>query len=67
MDEKEFEQRQDEILKDIPEEFHSAVKWHAWDRGHSSGYELVLNCVAELVYMLKKPIAEYTARLIKNR
>lgn len=67
MDNQEFEQRQEEILKDIPEEFHSAVKWHAWDRGHSSGYESVLSCVADLVDMLKDPIAEYTARLIKNR
>lgn len=67
MDNQEFEQRQDEILKDIPQEFHSAVRWHAYDRGHAYGHNEVLIHVQDLVDMLKEPIAEYTARLIKNR
>lgn len=61
-----FEQRQDEILKDIPEEFHSAVKWHAYDRGHAYGHEEVLIHVQNLVDMLKDPIIKYTERLTKN-
>lgn len=67
MDNQEFEQRQEEILKNIPEEFHSAVRWHAYGQGHAFGHEEVLIHVHDLVDMLKEPIAEYTARLIKNR
>ena len=67
MDEKEFEQRQDEILKDIPEEFHSAVKWHAYDHGHAFGYEEVVIHVHNLVDMLKEPIIKYTERLNKSK
>ena len=63
MDEKEFEQRQDEILKDIPQEFHSAVSWNAYERGHAYGHEEVLIHVQNLVDMLKEPIAKYTDRL----
>lgn len=58
-----FEQRQDEILKEIPEEFHSAVSWHAYDRGHAYGHEEVLIHVQNLVDMLKDPIIKYTERL----
>lgn len=67
MDNQEFEQRQEEILKDIPEEFHSAVRWHAYDYGHAYGHEEVLIHVQNLVDMLKEPIVKYTERLIKNR
>lgn len=49
-----------EILKDIPEEFHSAVRYHAWDLGNAYGYnETVLSHVQNLVDMLKEPIAKY--------
>lgn len=67
MDNQEFEQRQEEILKDIPEEFHSAVRWHAYDHGHAYGHEEVLIHVQNLVDMLKEPIVKYTERLIKSR
>jgi hypothetical protein len=66
MDNQEFERRQEEILKDIPEEFRSAVRWHAYDSGHASGRAEVLYHVQDLVDMLKEPIAKYTARLANS-
>lgn len=67
MDNQEFEQREEEILKDIPEEFHSAVRWHAYGQGHAFGREEVLIHVHDLVDMLKEPIVKYTERLNKSK
>lgn len=63
MDEETFTARQDELLAQLPEEFRGAVSFKAWQDGHAYGYAEVLSHVADLVESLKKPIADYTARI----
>ena len=65
MTEIEYEARKDEILSQLPKEFHGAIGWQAWERGHSAGYEEVIGCLDEMVDALVKPIKEYTERIIK--
>lgn len=59
MTSKEFAKREKEILSAIPQEFHSAVSFQAYEEGHAYGYEEVLIHVQNIVGMLEKPIAEF--------
>ena len=63
MTDKEFKQREEELLRKLPPEFHAAVSWRAYDQGHAYGHSEVLSHVGSLVDMLEEPIAEYTKRL----
>lgn len=63
MTEKEFSQERDELLADIPQEFHSYISSQAYERGHSSGMEEVINYMKDIVSSIRQPIADYTARL----
>jgi flagellar biosynthesis/type III secretory pathway protein FliH len=58
-----FESEQEELLKDIPEEFRPFIREKAWHEGHSAGYEEVLSYVRGLVHGLKDPIAKYAAKI----
>jgi len=62
----EFNTKEKEILSAIPEEFHSAVSYQAYEDGHAYGYEEVLIHVQNLVGMLEKPIAEFEKRIKKE-
>jgi len=55
----EFAAKQTELLKDIPKQFHGALSYLAWEDGHSSGYENVLNCLQNLIDELLSPIIAY--------
>lgn len=59
----EFNQESEEILSEIPAEFHSYIRQEAWDRAHSSGMEEVLNIITRMVDGLAEPIAEYAERM----
>ena len=59
----EFETQQDELLKEIPEEFRSAIFYKAWEDGHSSGYEEVIYHVKDLISTLEEPIAKFEQRI----
>lgn len=63
MKQEEFQQRQTELLSQVPEEFRGALSQLAWDSGHAYGYHEVLNHLETLVDGLEKPIADYTRRL----
>ena len=63
MTNEEFNQKEEELLNELPPEFRSAVSYHAYERGHAYGHSEVFIHVAELVNLLEKPIAEYTKRL----
>jgi hypothetical protein len=60
---KEFAKKEKEILSAIPQEFHGAVSYQAYEDGHAYGYEEVLIHVQNLVGMLEKPIADFKKRL----
>lgn len=55
----EFYPKQEEMLKDIPKQFHGALAHLAWEQGHSSGFENVLCCLSDLIDDLKEPIKAY--------
>lgn len=63
MTEREFTERQNKLLAELPEEFRGVVSFKAYQDGHASGYEEILIHVADFVGMLKKPIIAYTARI----
>lgn len=58
----EFDKREAEILTAIPEEFHSFVRTLAWEYGHSSGYDEVLNYDETFVWSLKPAIEAFQKR-----
>jgi len=58
-----FEQKQEKSLAEIPEEFRSFVRTHAWEQGHSCGYQEVLNYVEDMVWSLKPAIEKFQKRV----
>jgi hypothetical protein len=63
MTEAQFTERQAQLLKDIPEDFHGALTHLAWEQGHSYGYEEVLGDLENLVTHLREPILRYGQRM----
>jgi hypothetical protein len=59
-----FNKQQDQILEQLPLEFHSFVHTYAWEQGHSSGYNEVLNIEEELIYHLTRAIEKYKLNLM---
>jgi hypothetical protein len=66
MTENEFYQEREELVMELPVEFHSAVNQMAWEHGHSAGYEEVINYLRELVSNLKPCIEKYKANHLKG-
>jgi hypothetical protein len=60
----EYEIKREEVLKDIPIEFHNFLGNTAWDMGHASGYEEVLSILSNLVADIKESIDEFKSRLV---
>jgi hypothetical protein len=58
-----FNKHQGQILEALPEEFHAFVRTYAWEQGHSSGYNEVLNIEENLIYHLTRAIEKYTMKL----
>ena len=61
----EFEDKQKEILEELPEEFRGAVGYMAWELGHAYGYEEVITYSRDFVSSLTEPIKNYTSRISK--
>lgn len=61
-----FARHQAYMLKDIPKEFHGPLSYKAYEDGHAYGNSEILSHLEDLVGMLAKPLAEYTARIIKE-
>jgi len=61
--EEEYELRLDEMLARLPPELRPAVSWHAWQHGHSGGYEEVLLHAEDMVDALEAPVKALAARL----
>ena len=66
MTDQEYTDKQKELLKDIPIEFHGTLSYMAYDRGHSCGYDECINILSDMVYELKTPIKQYTERILKK-
>ena len=66
MTEKEFQEELDKELSQIPTEFHPFINKQSWDRGHSAGYEEVLNIAQEMTYELKPCVAKFEDRLYNS-
>jgi len=63
MTNEEFRQKEEELLKDIPPEFRSAISYHAWEQGHSAGYGEVLIYVSDLADALAPAIRAFVSRI----
>lgn len=59
----EYRKEMDEILVDIPAEFHGAIESISYDKGHSSGYEEVISYAREYTHQLKEPIKAFEKRI----
>lgn len=67
LDEKElYEERKSELLNKIPKEFHNFVSQYAWENGHSSGYDEVINIMSELICRLHPCIKEYEKSVLST-
>jgi hypothetical protein len=66
MTEVEFVKKQDELLKNIPEEFKGAMSYRAWEDGHAYGFEEVLNHLTDLIADLEEPIMKFMERVKKE-
>ena len=62
----EFGPKQAELIKDLPPEFQQVLCGIAWNRGHSGGYEEVINILRDLVYDFKGPIERFEKRLLEH-
>jgi len=63
MTDQEFNEKQDKILEHIPQEFKSAISYHAYEQGHSSGNEEIIIHLSDLVDALLQPIQEFEKRI----
>lgn len=63
---KEFEDEETNILSEIPYEFREAISYHAYEKGHSCGYEEVILYLNDLVDTFKGPIEKYRIRILKG-
>ena len=59
----EYANREAEILKNIPSEFHGPLSYLAYQHGHGSGYHNILIYLEEYAEMIEKPLAEYIKRI----
>jgi hypothetical protein len=66
MTDQEFTVRQDEILANIPKEFHSALSSYAYREGHGCGMSDVLIILQDLVNSLETPIEQYRQRIVND-
>lgn len=59
MTDAEFAAEEAALLAPVPVDFHSALSGMAYERGHSSGYEEVINCLAGLISDLRPAIEAF--------
>jgi hypothetical protein len=63
----EFYLKQEELLKELPEEFHKPLAWIAYDRSHASGYDEILSTLKEMIFHLKEPIKKFEERILTKK
>jgi len=63
MTDQEFNNKQAEILAPIPQEFRSAISYHAYEQGHAYGNEEIIIHLSDLVDELLQPIQEFEKRI----
>jgi hypothetical protein len=51
------------ILSSLPVEFHSALSYAAYERGHAYGYDECLIILREMVDALAEPIRKFEGRV----
>lgn len=66
MTEEEFRAERKLLLEGVPAEFIEYIINESWGRGHSSGYEEVINYVKGMVGDLMPIIRDYTKRILKK-
>lgn len=66
MTEQEFIEEQDQLLLAFPKELRGTFAYYAWEKGHSSGYEEVINYLYSLRSTFKKPIEQLVERVQKE-
>ena len=62
MDQQDYNEAMDEAVSHLPDEFKAFVCSQAWDRGHSSGYEEVVNIAQDLAHDLGIAFDKYMTR-----
>lgn len=65
MTKEEFDEDLDEALKHLPLEFQQYVSRESWERGHSAGYEEVINYAHGLANDLEEVLKAYHKRIDK--
>ena len=55
-----------QALEELPEEFQNYARQAAWQRGHSAGYEEVVNIAKEIVSDLLPHIKRYQRRIMEG-
>lgn len=65
MTNQEFAELQENLFDeyDIPQEFRGAISYKAWEDGHAYGYSEVISHLRDLIYMLEKPLKDFTKRI----
>lgn len=66
MTEQEYRDQVAELLEPIPQEFRSAMSYHAYESGHSAGYEEIIIHLSDLVHTFAQPINDFHKRIIKE-
>jgi len=67
MTENEYDAEIAEQLSELPEAFHGFVRNHAYEHGHSSGFEEMIGIANELISNLVPCVKEYAIYLRNNR
>lgn len=67
MSSEQFNKARDEILDEVPFEFHDGLCYQAYEKGHGSGYEEVLIHLRDYVAMINGPLQKYRERILKEK
>ena len=59
----EYNEQEAAILANTPVEFHSALSYEAYERGHAAGYEECLIYLRGMVDMLAEPLRKFENRI----
>lgn len=66
MNSEEYNEELAEAIEELPEEFQSYVSHAAWERGHSAGYEEVVNIAREMASDLLPHLQRYQKRIMEG-
>jgi hypothetical protein len=62
----EFYLKQEELLKELPEEFHAPLRHFAWEQSHAGGFDEILSTLNEMIYLFKEPIKKFEKRILSG-